>query len=139
MGPSITSLMFDRVSGESFNVGTCKGFTLPAARTVIFQAILGLDFIHTSGLTHGDFYPGNLLLSPRDLSKVAIEDLLQSSDKVSAPVRRLDGKSDPSDPRFLTIDQPLREWIAAGNDFQIKISDLGNCKSGGMFIRQNVN
>lgn len=130
MGLSIANLMFDRVSKESFGEGKGKRFTLRAARTIIYQALLGLEFIHTNGLIHGDFYPGNLLLSLRDLSKVAAEDLLQPSDEVSAPVRRLDGQKDPSNPRFLTLDQPLREWVAAGNDFQIKISDLGNCMLG---------
>jgi hypothetical protein len=27
------------------------------------------------------------------------------------------------------FDEPLREWVAAGSDFRIKVSDLGSCKS----------
>jgi serine/threonine protein kinase len=129
MGPSVTTLMFDRISGESFDEGKSKRFTLRAARAIIYEALLGLDFIHTKSLIHGDFHPGNLLLSVRDLSKLGVEELRQSSSKVSAPVRRLDGKNDHRDPRFLTLDEPLREWVAAGRDFQVKISDLGSCKS----------
>lgn len=128
MGPSVATLMLDRVSGERFDEAKTKRFTLRAARAIIYQALLGLDFIHAKSLIHGDFYPANLLLSLRDFSKLGVEELRQSSTKVSAPVRRLDGKDDPRDPRFLTLDEPLREWVAAGSDFQVKISDLGSCK-----------
>ena len=105
-----------------------KRFALSAARTMLHQVLLGLDFIHSRGLVHGDFHSGNWLLSLREMSNVSVEDVCQSEDRVSAPVRRLDGSSDSSDPPFLTLDQPLREWVATGNDLQIKISDLGNGK-----------
>jgi hypothetical protein len=61
--------------------------------------------------------------------KIGVEELRQSTSKVSAPVRRLDSKNDPRSPRFLMFDEPLREWVAAGSEFPIKVSDLGSCKS----------
>jgi len=59
---------------------------------------------------------------------MSVEDVRQLENSVSAPVRRLHGSSDSSAPPFLTLDQPLREWVATGNDLQIKISDLGSGK-----------
>jgi hypothetical protein len=51
MGPSITitSLIFDRVSGESFSEGKCKTFTLPAARTTIYQDFSALTLSTPTG------------------------------------------------------------------------------------------
>ena len=121
-------MSMDRVSGEAMIDGQNKRFTLSAARTILHQVLLGLDFIHSRGLVHGDFHSGNWLFSLREMSNVSVKDVRQSEDMVSAPVRRLDGSSDSSAPPFLTLDQPLREWVATGNDLQIKISDLGSGK-----------
>jgi serine/threonine-protein kinase SRPK3 len=128
MGPSVSHMTWDWVSGEDLMAGQSKRFTLSAARTMLYHLLLGLAFIHSKGLAHGDFHAGNSLFSLRDMSKASIEDLRQSQEMVSAPVRRLDGSNDPSAPCFLTLDQPLREWVATGNDLQIKISDLGSGK-----------
>ena len=108
--------------------GQNKRYTLSAAKRILHQVLLGLDFIHSKGLVHGDFHSGNWLFSLREMSNVSIENVRQSENRVSAPVRRLDGSSDSSAPPFLTLDQPLRDWIATGNDFQVKISDLGSGK-----------
>ncbi len=128
MGPSISHMTWDRVSGEVFIAGQSKRFTLSAVRRIIHHLLLGLDFIHSKGLAHGDFHAGNSLFSLRNMSEVSFEELRQSQDMVSARVRRLDGSNDPSAPWFLTLDQPLREWVATGDDLRIKISDLGSGK-----------
>ena len=128
MGPSVQSMSMDRVSGEAYVEDQSKRFTLPAVRTMLYQALLGLDFIHSKGLVHGDFHSGNWLFSVRDMSMVPVEDLSQFQGRISAPVRRLDGSIVPGDPCYLTIDEPLHEWIAMGNDFQFKLSDLGSAK-----------
>jgi serine/threonine-protein kinase SRPK3 len=128
MGPSVITMSMDLVSGEAIMDGQNKRFTLSTARRILHQVLLGLDFIHSKGLVHGDFHSGNWLFSLREMSNLSIEDVRQSENRVSAPVRRLDGSSDSSAPPFITLDQPLREWIATGNDLQIKISDLGSGK-----------
>jgi len=126
-GPNVLTMIIDSVQGEPSVPSQSKRFTLSAARKLLHQVLLGLDFIHSNGLVHGDFHSGNWLLSLRDISRTSIEDLGQSEAKVSAPVRRLDGHDvEPGAPRFLTLDQPLREWVATGEDLQVKISDLGN-------------
>jgi serine/threonine-protein kinase SRPK3 len=128
MGPSVITMSMDLVSGEAIMDGQNKRFTLSTARRILHQVLLGLDFIHNKGLIHSDFHSGNWLFSLREMSNLSIEDVRQSENRVSAPVRRLDGSSDSSAPPFITLDQPLREWIATGNDLQIKISDLGSGK-----------
>jgi serine/threonine protein kinase len=129
MGPSISALRTDCILGQSSGGGQSKRIALHAARAIIFQTLIGLDFMHEKGLVHGDLYAANILLSLRDLSQLQDEDLRQSPDKISEPVRRLDGKRDPGDPRFLTLDEPLHERVALGRDLQVRISDLGNCKA----------
>ena len=58
--------------------GQSKRFALSAARTMLYHLLLGLAFIHSKGLAHGDFHAGNSLFSLRDMSKASIEDLRQS-------------------------------------------------------------
>ena len=139
MGPSVSHMTWDRVSREVFVAGQSKRFTLSAARTMLYHLLLGLDFIHSKGLAHGDIHAGNLLFSLRDISKMSVEELRQSQDMVSAQVERLDGSNDPSAPRFLTLDQPLREWVATGSDLRIKISDLGSGKKAMFYAKSYTN
>lgn len=108
MGSSIASLSIYYVPGQVHKEGQRTRFTLPAARTMIYQALLGLDFLHAKKLIHGDFHAGNLLLSLRDSADVSVDDLLQPHNQVSAPVRRPDGTCRDGDPRFLTLVQPMR-------------------------------
>ena len=94
-GPSVIIMSMDRVSGEARIDGQNKRFTLSAARTILHQVLLGLDFIHSRGLVHGDFHSCNWLFSLREMSNVSVKDVRQSEDMVSAPVRRLDGAAIP--------------------------------------------
>ncbi|KAI9758624.1 MAG: hypothetical protein M4579_002935 [Chaenotheca gracillima] len=97
------------------------------ARDLLRQALLGLDLLHSNGLAHGDFQPGNLLFSLRGLDKVPEVELRQHSVKgsVSKPVRRRDGKKDLWAPRYLALDQSLDAYADVGPGFEVKLSDFG--------------
>ncbi|KAI9747914.1 MAG: hypothetical protein M4579_007359, partial [Chaenotheca gracillima] len=96
------------------------------AKSMLRQALLGLDFLHKNGVCHGDFQPGNLLFSLKDLTAVG-DNLSQdfSEDAVSDPIQRVDGSNDPSAPKFLAIDQPLTKYTDLSPEFVLKVSDLG--------------
>lgn len=100
------------------------------AKSILRQTLLGIDFLHQAGIAHGDVQPGNLLFPIKDLSQIDENCLIQQCDaeSVSEPVRRLDGKVDQWAPRYLALDQPLRNFVYLEKDFAIKISDMG----GGM-------
>ena len=91
------------------------------------QALLGLDYLHQNEIVHGDFQPGNLLFSVSGLDAVDEACLLQATgpEAFSEPVRRRDGKFDLWAPRYLALNQPLKEFADIGPDFKVKVSDLG--------------
>ncbi|EEP76495.1 predicted protein [Uncinocarpus reesii 1704] len=51
-------------------------FSLPAARAIASQIILGLQFIHAQGIVHGDLHLGNVFLNlPPDIQAMNAEQL----------------------------------------------------------------
>ena len=126
MGPRVIGLLHDRIPGEDPFLRTSKRFSIPAARQILLQALVGLDYLHGKNIVHGDFHAGNWLLDLQNINELSEEDLSQDPDKISAPVRRLDGKQNAGDPRYLTLDEPLFRWIATGANWCVRIADLGN-------------
>ena len=126
MGPRVIGLLRDHIPGKGTLLGKSKRFSIPAARQILLQVLMGLDYLHSKNIAHGDFHAGNWLLELQDINELSEEDLSQDLDKISAPVRRLDGKQNARDPRYLTLDEPLYRWIATGANLCVRIADLGN-------------
>jgi tRNA A-37 threonylcarbamoyl transferase component Bud32 len=57
--------MQDAVTGGWFRVGASKsgGPNLPVIAATISEIALGMDFLHSKGIVHGDLSSGALLLS----------------------------------------------------------------------------
>jgi serine/threonine protein kinase len=91
---------------------------MPAARQILLQALIGLDHLHRQNIVHGDFHAGNSLLELQDINQLSDKDISQDPKKISEPVRRLDGEKNAGDPRHLTRNDPLYQWIATGPNFE---------------------
>jgi serine/threonine protein kinase len=125
MGPSVADAPEDLPDDVSNEQGS---FPIWMVKRILHHTLLGIEFLHANGIAHGDLQQGNLLFPVKDLNAVD-ERELSRNDQISEPVRRLDGRTDLWAPRYLALDQPLSQYIDAGPEFNIKISDLG----GGMF------
>ena len=145
MGPSAAGMI------ESFPISNdrmahCFRFPLFIAKSILQQTLLGLDFLHENGISHGDLQPGNILFPVRDLKAIGEAQLKQqhvdytmlaqsgvnkkpddyrAKRGISQPVRRLDGKLDEWAPRYLAYNQSLSNFAFFERGFEIKISDLG--------------
>ena len=126
MGPTVISLLHDHIPGSGSVLENWVRFPLPVARRILLQALNGLDYLHSRGIVHGDFHAGNWLFELQDIDKLSEKRLSQDPRNASIPVRRLEGKQSAGDPRYLTVCEPLYEWIATGANLGIKIADLGN-------------
>jgi non-specific serine/threonine protein kinase len=93
-------------------------------KSMLYQTLLGLDFLHQNGIGHEDLSPSNLLFPVKDYTSVE-ERQLARDDQVSDPVRRKDGLIDRWAPKYLALSQPLNEYIDVAPGFKIKISDFG--------------
>lgn len=130
------------------------------AKSVIRQMLLGIDFLHKSGIVHGDLQPGNILFSVKDLSTLSEKELAQTdpqgkiftktvdnkgevefhdSEAQSTDAqeyfhngRYIDGKLDPSAPRYIIAKNPVFDCVDLDPPLLIKISDLG----GAFFVSE---
>ncbi|KAK2823895.1 hypothetical protein FQN49_007514 [Arthroderma sp. PD_2] len=89
--------------------------TLPAARAIASQLILGLQFIHSQRIVHGDLHLGNILLRlPPGMQRMTREQLYAKTGEPSTErVIRRDGASlDPGVPSEVYV--PV--WLGLGSD-----------------------
>lgn len=84
------------------------------AKSILKQSLEALAFLHRNGIAHGDFQPGNILFTLKDLNSTPEEVLRQEenveAESISPPVQRLDGKQDKWAPRYLCVAQPLSPY-----------------------------
>ncbi len=126
MGPSAEAMVDELPENKPKMYDRINRYPLWMAKSMLRQALLGLDFLHQNGIAHGDFQPGNILFSATDLESAGEEELAQDDQRdVSAPVRRLDGRIDPWAPRYVATSQPLAEHADLGPEFVVKLSDMG--------------
>ncbi|KAI9747830.1 MAG: hypothetical protein M4579_007378, partial [Chaenotheca gracillima] len=127
MGPNADSMVEELPANKPKMYGKRQLYPPWMAKSMLRQALLGLDFLHKNGVCHGDFQPGNLLFSLKDLTSVGESELSQdySQRSISKPIRRVDGSFDPSAPKYLAVDQPLTKFTDLSPDFVLKVSDLG--------------
>ncbi|KAI9886243.1 MAG: Alanine--tRNA ligase [Watsoniomyces obsoletus] len=132
MGPSANVMVEELPEFKPRMYRMTPRYPLWMTKSMLKQALLGLDFLHQNGIAHSDFQPGNILFSVTGLESVGEEKLAQDDqEEVSDPVRRLDGKVDPWAPRYLAEDRPLVEYTDLSRDLVVKLSDMG----GAFFIK----
>ncbi|KAJ2986140.1 hypothetical protein NUW58_g5167 [Xylaria curta] len=106
------------------------------AKGILKQSLKALMFLHENGISHGDFQPGNMLFTLRNINSKPEDELRQKEDVqagfISPPVERLDGKQDKWAPPYLCIAQPLVYPTDYAQDFEIKLSDMG----GAYFVKE---
>ncbi|PQE26917.1 serine kinase protein [Rutstroemia sp. NJR-2017a BVV2] len=138
MGQSVTNVLQHLPKPLRPKTGFPQRCPIWMAKSILRQALLGLDFLHQIRIAHGDLQEGNLLFSARDLSAVGEEalspTLLPMEEEVRCRFRtyelveRVDGKTDLWAPKFLFLSQPLTEpeFANLDQDFVIKVSDMGS-------------
>ena len=63
----------DQIFLEPYHYRKYNGPKLPHHSTVFLQLALGLEYIHSLNLTHGDIKPGNVLISVDSSNRVTIK------------------------------------------------------------------
>ncbi|GAQ37554.1 serine protein kinase [Aspergillus niger] len=96
-------------------------------RAISRQLLLGLDFLHQSGIVHCDLQPANILFSVA--GGTDMEALLQTPE--FSPVKWLEGVTvDDSAPKYLIPSQRRRGQLSDADfsTLEVKIEDLGGGK-----------
>ncbi|KAL2867596.1 kinase-like domain-containing protein [Aspergillus lucknowensis] len=97
-----------------------SAFPLWTARSILWQTLLGLDFLLANGVVHGDVQPRNLLFTLENLTG----ELSQDRDIPLIPVSdsELNGVKFPN---YIVPTDSLMQYLDISRPFTIKISDLG--------------
>ncbi|KAF2494668.1 kinase-like protein [Lophium mytilinum] len=67
-------------------------FPMPVARSIAAQVLLGLDYIHSCGVIHGDLHTGNILIELPGLDQLPEDELYAHlGEPKKQPLRRRDG------------------------------------------------
>ncbi|KAJ3495436.1 hypothetical protein NLG97_g3400 [Lecanicillium saksenae] len=131
MGPSVNAMVEELPQFKPRRWDMKVRYPPRMARSILKQALEALAFIHSKGVAHGDFQPGNMLFGLRDVDSVPEGELRQEEEEdggkrlISRPVERLDGKLDKWAPRYLCIAQSLAAFTCYDENLTIKLSDMG--------------
>ncbi|KAH8159186.1 hypothetical protein CIB48_g9063 [Xylaria polymorpha] len=144
-GSKHSTELLDEFNHQGSNgIHKCKG-RLPSLKIrypywmgkgILKQSLQALVFLHENGIAHGDFQPGNMLFTLRNMNSKPEDELRQKEDVqagfISPPVERLDGKQDKWTPPYLCIAQPFVYPTDYAQGFKIKLSDMG----GAYFVKE---
>ncbi len=148
MGPHIAALVKKRYALE-FSIRDLDSdslmdvarprFPKHLSKRILRDILLGLCFLHSHSVVHGDLHPGNILANITPLSSEDAEDRLRLGKGLEqpategVPLRRRDGKVDLWAPSYLLPPAPLDGLVSFdfGIDPAVKIADLGAAFSDG--------
>lgn len=121
LGPSIATIQLESNWHSSEDAAY---LALSSVRKIVYQVLLGLDYMHSVGVVHGDLYPSNVLFAVASLSQQPVEALCQPKNDITCPITRMDGPRQAEDPRHLTWVRHLYELVS--HNAEVNLADLGN-------------
>ncbi len=102
------------------------------AKSILRQVLIGICFLHSHGVIHGDIHLNNILFEVPNLDSYTVKDL-EGGNRIQLNTM-LGGKLGEWAPRYLPVPLPLTEHSRNGPGFTVKITDLG----GGKFTWQTL-
>ncbi|KAL4883554.1 kinase-like domain-containing protein [Aspergillus karnatakaensis] len=100
-------------------------FPLWTAKSILWQTLLGLDFLLANGVVHGDVQPRNLLFCLDNLTDRPLAELCQDQDIPLTPVSDVLLEGGVRGPKYLVPADSLMQYLDISRPLTIKISDLG--------------
>ncbi|KAL2808088.1 kinase-like domain-containing protein [Aspergillus granulosus] len=99
-------------------------FPLWTAKSILWQTLLGLDFLLENGIAHGDVQPRNLLFTLQNLGRRSVAELAQDKDIPLVPVlgTEINGVKLP---KYIVPADSLMQYLDISRPFTVKVSDLG--------------
>lgn len=126
MGPQAESMLYASPicqDGPWYN----RRFPTAWSRRMLRDVLLGLNFLHSNGVVHGDLHLGNILLTVEGIDATAATiTKLQQQPAEGSYLERLDGlEVDASAPAYVLAPKELFEYVSFELHPLAKITDLG--------------
>ena len=96
------------------------------AKSILRQVLIGICFLHSHGVIHGDIHLNNILFEAPNLDSYTVKDL-ERGNRIQLNTM-LGGKLGEWAPRYLPVSFPLTGHSRNGPGFTVKITDLGGSK-----------
>ncbi|KAJ0419935.1 kinase-like domain-containing protein [Aspergillus carlsbadensis] len=106
-------------------------FPLWTAKSILWQTLLGLDYMLENDIAHGDVQPRNLLFTLEDLGSRSVAELEQDKD-IPLPRVLKDDIDGVKMPKYVVPADSLMRYLDISRPFTVKVSDLG-----GSFLTTN--
>ncbi|KAF3481875.1 uncharacterized protein GIQ15_04634 [Arthroderma uncinatum] len=102
-------------------------FPLPTARAIAARVVMGLAYMHSKGIAHGDLHCGNILLQTVDFDALSTEQIRgRFGVPFKMPITRVDKvPTGPEAPLYAVVPMNLMVPSDKVVDCRIKIIDLG--------------
>ncbi|KAL8706564.1 MAG: hypothetical protein Q9201_000377 [Fulgogasparrea decipioides] len=116
-------------------------FSLQVARAIAAQVIMGVHFLHSSGVVHGDLHIANIMLKVPNIDNLSIDDLYQ---QFGPPTKRVVEREDraPLDatvPPYTVVPLNTARKCEDVNEPNIIITDFGEAYVAGAESRPFLN
>ncbi|KAL8896468.1 MAG: hypothetical protein Q9207_007690 [Kuettlingeria erythrocarpa] len=114
-------------AAESKEAGLRWRFPLHRARGIAARVILGLNFVHSAGVVHGDLYTGNILFKVPSIDGLSTKELYQQfAPLTKQPVKRRDGGPlDAAAPPYAVVPLWMGEACEDVTIAEVMIADFG--------------
>ena len=86
-----------------YHNGTVSILPKQMAKRILRQVLLGISFLHSHGVIHGDSHTGNLLFLAPGLDSCTGEEVEDDENAGIMSVTRLDGRLDKWAPRYIPM------------------------------------
>lgn len=128
LGPSVAAVLEWTPSYRGLDRAghSCYRFPLWISKRILKQVLLGIAYLHSEGVVHGDIHTGNVLFTIAPI--LDTDQFNQIDERGNMVVQSLDGTLDLSAPRYIPVSRPLLRHTHRCSGFIVKISDLGSGK-----------
>ncbi|KAL8724673.1 MAG: hypothetical protein Q9181_006723 [Wetmoreana brouardii] len=116
-------------------------FPLQAARAIAAQVIMGVHFLHSSGVVHGDLHTANIMLKVPNIENLSVNDLYQQfNPPIKQIVEREDGAPlDATVPPYAVVSLNTAQKCEDVTDPNTIITDFGEAYAAGAESRPFLN
>ena len=115
---------------SEYSHGLQTFFPKSMVKRILRQVLIGICFLHSHGVIHGDLHLGNILFSALSPDSYTAKELEHDETMEDFVITRPNATLDKSAPRYIAVTSPLIEHFCDVPDFTVKITDLG----GGKFM-----
>lgn len=127
LGASVSNVL---KTCPEYSHGRRNFFPKSMVKRILRQVLMGMCFLHSHGVIHGDLHLGNILFATPSPESYTAKELEHDETMEDFVITRPNATLEKSAPRYIAVTSPLIEHFCDVPDLTVNITDLG----GGKFM-----